>query len=449
MHDRSRSARRLGRIPHPRLLAAAVVLLLVLAALHAPAPLRAAAGVPLPADFGSQWVVIAGYNTYTHTAGDPDALDIVRLDAPTSGSRVLAPVAGTLRYVGSDCASVRAADGLTHLLCHFFPLPGLERGMDVGLGQVLAEVAPDGFAGNNGIAHIHYAIHRNGQGQTLPFSGAYALEGFELANTGAWNEHANRAFVSSNRALGAPASTPAPAPVPEDPPPGDPAPDDLTPEDPSPDDPAPDDPTKDGPGPMPDHEQAPDDAQAPGAEIADPLDLATIDPFDPNHLQPGWNLVAWAGGGTVPDAIEEIDRDVGFVLAFDARIQRYRGYSPFLPSVANTLDALEPGQAVWVSVTAASAVDWMRPSDIAPASMRLQSGFNLVAWTGETRDIAAAIEPIVRWVVSVHTWDAQTQSYRVYRPGAAGFLNALAALRTGEGVWIEMQRGVSVNWRQR
>ena len=186
------------------------MLLLVLAALPAPAPLRAAAGVPLPADFSSEWVVIAGYNTYTHTAGDPDALDIVRLDAPPPGSRVLAPVAGTLRYVGSDCASVQAADGLTHLLCHFFPLPGLERGMDVGQGQVLGEVAPDGFAGNNGIAHIHYAIHRNGQGQTVPFSGA-------------WNEHANRAFVSSSRALGAPVSTPAPAPVPEDPPPGDPA----------------------------------------------------------------------------------------------------------------------------------------------------------------------------------------------------------------------------------
>ena len=411
MLGRRRSSLPPGRIPRPRALAAALPVLIALIWLHSAAPASATAGVPLPAEFGSEWVVVAGYNTFSHTGHDPDALDIVRVDGQTAGSLVLAPVGGRVRYAGSDCVSIEDASSLSHLLCHFWPLPGLERGTEVVAGQILGEVAPDGFAGNNGIAHIHYAVHRDGQGETVPFSGAYALEGVELRNSGQWNEHATRAFVSSNRLAGA--ATPTPTPSPEAPPAADP-----------------------GPSPQ---EPVPQEDESPAAESGSPTVLPGPDPFDPNRLQPGWNLVAWLGDGSVRDGIRGIDSAVESVLAFDAGTQRYRAYSPFLPAAANSLDAVEPGQAVWLSVTAGTALDWQRSGRLIPGSLRLRGGFNLVAWAGETRDIVTAIEPIARWVVSVHAWDADDQRYRVYRPGAPAFLNDLHHLRTGEGVWVEIK----------
>ena len=90
MLGRPRSSLHPGRIPRPRALAAALTVLIALTWLHSGAPVSATAGVLLPAEFGSEWVVIAGYTTFSHTGHDPEALDIVRVDGQTAGSLVLA-----------------------------------------------------------------------------------------------------------------------------------------------------------------------------------------------------------------------------------------------------------------------------------------------------------------------------------------------------------------------
>lgn len=388
-------------------LAALLSLTMVVAiAALTPAPAQAVAGVPLPAEFGSEWVVIAGYNTTTHTAHDPDALDIVRTDAPTAGTVVRSPVAGTVRYSGGDCLSVRDASGLSHLLCHVFADAGIERGQSVGVGHRLGVVAPDGFAGNNGIAHIHYAVHQSGNGRTLSFTGAYALEGQNLFNSGVWNEHANRTFTSSNRASGSPFS-------------GSPPPADASPND-------------DGPQPF-------------GATAPEPL------PSTVEALHPGWNLVSWPADAPLRETVAALGNRVRVVMAFDGNKQHYESYAADRPNAANTLGSVAEGAAVWVSVVNGARLGWPPANDpeAQPLSPRVSGGFNLVAWTNEARPVTEAIAPIAQFVRAVYTWDPTAQRFRVYRPGAPSFLNDLTVLRRGEGVWVEIRGGFSMEWSQR
>ena len=167
---------------------------------------RAAAGVPIPAQAGSEWEIVAGYNTGTHSEADrqdPYAIDIVRLDAPTADSPVLAPTAGVIGYVSNDCLTIRDHAGMGHLLCHINPRQGLTRGAQVQIGEQIGTVWPAGYGNNGGLAHIHYAVHHSqgaGQlGRTVPFTGPYTIEGIELHPGNQANLHAGAQFTSTNR----------------------------------------------------------------------------------------------------------------------------------------------------------------------------------------------------------------------------------------------------------
>jgi len=224
--------------------------------------------VSLPATAGSTWEAVAGYNTYTHIVGDPHAFDLVRVDAETAGSEVRSPVDGQLRYSGGDCLTVRDANVLRHLICHIWLADGLQSGSDVRRGDLLATVAPPGYAGNNGLAHIHYAVHQHFSSglQTVPFSGEYALEGRNLSDSGTFQGHSGLRLTSSN---GAPAVGSALLP-------------------------------QDRPGIV--------------ASVA----------ADPSYLVPGWNFVGWTGDADLAGAVEPIATGISLLYTFDSVEQRFR-----------------------------------------------------------------------------------------------------------------------------
>ena len=188
-------------------LIAVVVLSIVLASGAAQAG-EPREGIPLPLPEESVWQVVNGYNTVTHAEGDPHALDLMRLDAPGAGTEVLAPVPGRLSYVGESCVSIYDQFGVSHLLCHVTAKEGLARGDRVFAGQVVATIARAGQAENLGFPHLHYALHTGVEALrlvgTIPFTGRYALEGEELADTGAYHGHGDRVFRSSNQRRTAP-----------------------------------------------------------------------------------------------------------------------------------------------------------------------------------------------------------------------------------------------------
>jgi len=160
-------------------------------------------GIKAPAPAGTQWEVLAGYNTVTHEGVDPFALDIWRTDgSDTGGTPVLAPVAGEVGYSSSTCVSILTAE-VDLMMCHIYPESGLRRGDPVNLGQRIGTVAPAGEAGNNGVAHIHFQLNVRddeawSSGDSLPFSGAYAIEGVNFEPITDSNGHAGRGFTSTN-----------------------------------------------------------------------------------------------------------------------------------------------------------------------------------------------------------------------------------------------------------
>lgn len=173
----ARSGRRVGPV-------LAAWLLVVTMAAGVPPRVSAAPMLVLPAAAGTEWTVLAGYNTVTHSSADkndPYALDMQRTDAPSGGTPVLAPMSGTVSFVSSTCLTIRDAAGTRLLMCHILASQSL-RNTPVSRGQYIATVAPDGMAGNNGSAHIHMALS-SPSGAPLPFSGAYALEGISMPAT--------------------------------------------------------------------------------------------------------------------------------------------------------------------------------------------------------------------------------------------------------------------------
>jgi len=180
---------------------AAVVALALCVLLRPATAADAATSLNLPTEAGSEWRVLAGYNTATHSvadANDPYALDLVRTDATTAGSVVYAPFSGTVQYADTKCVGIRNAEGVSVLLCHLHPDANL-RGRAIARGQRLGVVAPDGEAGNNGAAHIHIALTAPNRGGPLPFSGRFAIEGVDLPPAPEPGAYSDVAFRSTLR----------------------------------------------------------------------------------------------------------------------------------------------------------------------------------------------------------------------------------------------------------
>jgi hypothetical protein len=76
----------------------------------------------------------------------------------------------------------------------------------------------------------------------------------------------------------------------------------------------------------------------------------------PGELPLGWNNVAYFGvAGPPSEALSAIAGKYNAVYRWNAALQQYEVYSPQLPSFANTLSALRPGDVIWLNVTAAGA----------------------------------------------------------------------------------------------
>ena len=331
-------------------------------------------GLGFPAPAGTHWKIVAGYNTKTHSLSDsydPHAIDVVRTDGLTGGTLVLSPWDGELSWFDHSCVLVRNGDFAT-LICHLFPDPGLQRGQLVARGQQLGVVAPPFYAENNGLAHLHIAVHRTlGSGliqDTVPFVGRFALEGKELGDTSESNAHAGVTFTAQTRL-------------------GDSDPDFLFPDWnfiawPSDADlavalqPIQDSirgvfafsrETQSFQRYSPRFPAARNDLEA--VERGDAVLVYVSDPQGvvwnrPTlieertiTLQRGFNLVTWTGPSTsVQKAIADIEDAVVVIHAFDARRQQYVSYRSGPLASVSDLSRLTSGQAFWIQVT--TEVEW-------------------------------------------------------------------------------------------
>ena len=390
--------RRLVRRGRPKgwgTLAAILTLLLTASTLgFGSTPAHAQGGVfPLPTEAGSVWTIVAGYNTYTHSVADqndPHAIDIVREDAATEGSMVRAPITGTISYVGNDCLTINNGAGLAVLICHIFPDPSLYRGLPVRVGHYLGTVAPAYFANNGGLPHIHLAVHRTIGGgrirESIPLTGAWAVEGIDLPWTEQFNAHAGTRFTSSNGASATPTQDP-----PSDPDPG----------------------------------------------SGDPENGPSVDESAALlQLQPGWNMVGWTARTPAAEIAAALGDRLGAIFAFDAVTQEYRGFRPGVPAHANDLSEVAPGAGLLVHIEGPGTVLPLPPNG-RPLEQPLHRGFNLVAWTGGPATIEQAMSSLGDALVAAFWWDPVAQEYRTYRPELPMFSD-LKEVAPAQALWLRL-----------
>ncbi len=174
----------------------------------------AADSVPLPFDNGAAVRVVQGYNGGTHQGDSRFGLDLVLTNQETSGAAVLSPLDGSIAWAfnpgeKTGCIEVVARDGkYGTMMCHVILDRVYKRGEKIARGQQLGTVGAPGEVGNNGLAHVHYELHRGGRSSDpVPFSppDGLLLEGVDLPATGASNENAGTTFASSNALAAAPA----------------------------------------------------------------------------------------------------------------------------------------------------------------------------------------------------------------------------------------------------
>ena len=455
----------------PRLISlAAAALTALLAALAAVGLLaaRAEGGVPIPAEAGTQWEIVAGYNTGTHSDADGrdrQAIDLVRTDADTAGSAVLAPTSGSISYASSDCLSIRDAAGMEHLLCHIQPADGLRRGSQVAIGERVGTVWADGLGNNGGLAHIHYAVHHSRgsgyMGETVPFTGAYAIEGVELQDGSDFNLHGGAAFTSTNR-LGwqAPATTTS---LPAGSGDGD---DDANAEssqgaaaeedddsassadgatdggasgeEPSSDDGNADDESaaghthEHGDGAhMHEHDDGADDARA-ATTAAARRAVRTV--------TGGWRLIAIDQPTTLAAVWSKRGSTLTSLFFWDRFGQRWQRYQPELPGgAAAGRIALAPGDAVLGPVQEAAA--WLPRIAQAstPPTVELRAGWNLVSWHGGDAPPATAFAALDS-LVAAFLWDNEQQRYLRWGPDGPDLINTLETVTPGSSLWLELRR---------
>ena len=331
-------------------------------------------GLRFPAPAGTTWTVLAGYNTYSHYGDDPHALDLTRVDGPTEGSAVLAPLPGSLIYIAPDCVAIADENGMAVLLCHMFPTEGLQEGDPVSQGQQVGTVAPPYYAGNNGTPHLHLAVHQSlgggYLGLTVPFTGRYALEGHELSDTPEPNAYTGETFTSGNQLGGGDPSFLYPAGT-----------------------------SWDGPGPSrkPTHRRfsAPPSGRSwatrprrsrscatrprsrrrsmswTRSPYGDGFWIFVMQPggvywprticLEPRllALERGFNLVSWTGSTRpVADAVAGLEGVLQALYAWDPVGQTFRTYRPGTPDFLNDLTRLRAGDAVWIQVS--TATEWVQ-----------------------------------------------------------------------------------------
>ncbi len=163
-------------------------------------------------------------------------------------------------------------------------------------------------------------------------------------------------------------------------------------------------------------------------------------------LQPSWNLVGFGGDEDIETATESITSSIRSLFAWDALAQAFQSYIPDLPTFLNTLDQLRAGDGVWLFVDDPAGVIWEQPAITTTRDVALQSGFNLVMWSGPATTVANAVDDLGDNLEALFVWDPVAQRFLTFNPVLPPALNTATTIYPGDGIWVLVSNATT--WRQ-
>ena len=151
-------------------------------------------------------------------------------------------------------------------------------------------------------------------------------------------------------------------------------------------------------------------------------------------LYPGDNLIGWVDFATTPQALFDQIPEANLIYTWDAEASVYRFAAPGLPS---TFKSLEPGMGLIVRIGGDEPVEWQQPTVANGEWVSLNSGPNLVAWTGPSgTPIDLAVRSIGDSFTHAFYSTADSEDLQRYQPGAVSSRAPRHQLNRGDGLWI-------------
>ena len=147
-------------------------------------------------------------------------------------------------------------------------------------------------------------------------------------------------------------------------------------------------------------------------------------------LVSGWNLISLPLTPTDNSTSEVLGNDT---IAYDA-VYRYDATSKQFVDVAT--GTMDPGIGYFVHVTTVGTWEY-EGTTYTSITASLSQGLNCVGWVNETGSaLSGALSSIDGDYRYVARWDASSQSYEVYMPGAPAVFNDFTTMERGEGYFI-------------
>jgi uncharacterized protein YraI len=156
---------------------------------------------------GGEWYISQGYNgPYSHYNSGSSyqyyySFDLAQTDGGSAGTPIYSPVSGTVRWTeaGSGGMSIDMGNGYAFALFHVTVDSGLGAGDSVSQGQYVGSISGPGGDGYMGFEHVHISLWQTSDGgnwsrNAVPFTGDFAISGWDFPDVGGSNQHADTVF---------------------------------------------------------------------------------------------------------------------------------------------------------------------------------------------------------------------------------------------------------------
>jgi hypothetical protein len=156
------------------------------------------------------------------------------------------------------------------------------------------------------------------------------------------------------------------------------------------------------------------------------ITCGVVETFSKN-LYEGWNLVSLPltpEDSSTNEVLSSVSENYDAVYKYDA------GSYSFVIA-----DTMEPGTGYFINMTANDTWSYEGMS-YESIDVELSQGLNMLGWLNCTKDISDALPSIENNYRYVARWNAKSQGYEVYVPGAPEVFNDFTELGRGEGYWI-------------
>jgi hypothetical protein len=179
-----------------------------------------------------------------------------------------------------------------------------------------------------------------------------------------------------------------------------------------------------------------------GAQYRDYLAALTYTVNVP--VQPGWNMLSVPVELTsyaITDVLSSLAGSYDLAYTYDAQADEWLIYIVGAPPGAHTLTTLNPGDGLWVRVTASDT--WtVTGEEQSITEIPLYTGWNLIAYpVTEARSISDALSSIAGKYTAVYTYDpAQADPWLKYTVGVPSWVSTLSQMTPGKGYWVKVNQ---------